>query len=81
MELEIEHFDEYIDVEIYPHFDYLNDSFQHEFGTEKYPSYAIVERFEIETKHTKEELEIINKYIEINFEQLQKQALKLYDKL
>lgn len=81
MELEIEYFDEYIDVEIYPHFECVNDSFQHEFGTEKFDSYYIVENFEIESKHSKEELEIINKYIETHFERLEKQALKLYDRL
>lgn len=81
MEIEIEYFDEYIDVELYPHFSLENDSFQHEFGTEKFKSYYIVENFEIETKHTKEEIEIINKYIETNFERLEKQALKEHDKL
>lgn len=81
MEIEIEHFEEYIYAEIEPKFDCLNDSFQHEFGIEKYPSYYIVVNFEIESKHTKEELEIINKYIDTHFETLEKQALKLYDKL
>lgn len=81
MELEIPIFEEYIYVEIYPHFDCENDSFQHEFGTEKFASYYIVSNFEIESKHTKEEIEIINKYIETNFERLEKQALKDYDKL
>jgi len=81
MEIEIEHFDEYIDVELYPHFDCLNDSYNDEFGLVKFDSYYIVENFEIESKHTKEELEIINKYIETHFETLEKQALKEYDKL
>ena len=81
MELEIPIFDEYIDVELYPHFSCENDSYNDEFGLVKFASYYIVENFEIESKHSKDELEIINKYIDTHFETLEKQALKLYDKL
>lgn len=77
MQIEIEIGAEvYIQADLDAKIETGNDSFDHEFGTEKYPDYYYIEEFEWDkSKHTDEENKHIKNYIDSNFEELESNYL------
>jgi hypothetical protein len=67
---EIEYIDfneeyQYVNVEFDCDFRMDNDSFTHEFGTERYASYAVLEKVDWDkTKHTEEENKAIDAFLQ-----------------
>ena len=67
---EIEYIDsnkeyQYVNVEFDCTFEWDNDSFTHEFGTERYVSYAVLEKVDWDKiRHTEEENKAINVFLQ-----------------
>lgn len=81
MEIEIEvNYEQYIYVEIDGKIETGNDSFNHEFGTEKYPNYYYVEEFEWDkSKYTDYQNKMIQNYIDENFDNIESGYTKNYN--
>lgn len=78
-EIEIDK-DNYIEVEFIGNPSRQNDSYSDEYGVVQLPNYWIVDdiNWDAETAYTKEENRVIDKYLDLNYSDIEDEMIKKY---